>query len=93
MIVGVCNIDLHIPQATSLKAKRQVLKSMLQRLRNKFNVSISEVRDNDLWQRASLGVASVANEKRFVNQILSQVVEQINRESQVTIIDYTIEIY
>ncbi len=66
---------------------------MLQRLRNKFNVSISEIKDNDLWQRTTLGVASVANERRFVNQILSQVVEQINRESQVIIIDYTIEIY
>jgi uncharacterized protein YlxP (DUF503 family) len=93
MVVGVANIDIHIPQSGSLKSKRHFLKGVKDRLKNKFNVSIAEVGHNDLWQRTTLGVSVVANEKKFANQVLSQVVEQINRENGLQILDYSIEIF
>jgi uncharacterized protein YlxP (DUF503 family) len=92
MVVGVANIDIHIPQSGSLKSKRHLLKGIKDRLKNKFNISIAEVGHNDLWQRATLGVAVVANEKKFANQVLSKVVEQINQENGLQILDYSLEI-
>jgi uncharacterized protein YlxP (DUF503 family) len=92
MVVGVVSIDIHIPQSGSLKSKRHLLKGAKDRLRNKFNVSVAEVGHNDLWQRTTLGVSVVANEEKFANQVLSKVVDQINRENGLQILDYSIEI-
>lgn len=92
MVVGLANIDIHIPESGSLKSKRQVLKGIKERVKNKFNVSIAEVGHNDLWQRTTIGVSVVANDKKFANQVLSKVVEQINRENGLQILDYSIEI-
>ena len=61
MIVGVCKIKLRIPENTSLKGKRNVVKSILAQLKNKFDVSVAEVDDQQLWQIATLGVCSVSN--------------------------------
>jgi uncharacterized protein YlxP (DUF503 family) len=93
MVVGLANIDIHIPESGSLKNKRHLLKRMKDRVKNKFNVSIAEVGHNDLWQRATIGVSVVANDKKFANQVLSKVVEQINMENGLQILDYSIEIF
>ena len=68
------------------------MKGIKDRLKNKFNISVAEVGHNDLWQRATLGVSVVANEKKFANQVLSKVVEQINQENGLQILDYSMEI-
>jgi uncharacterized protein YlxP (DUF503 family) len=92
MVVGLASIDIHIPGSGSLKGKRQILKRIKDRVRNKFNVSIAEVDHNELWQRTTLGVAVVSNQKQFANQVLSQVVDLVNKENGVQILDYSIEL-
>jgi uncharacterized protein YlxP (DUF503 family) len=92
MVVGLVSIDIHIPESGSLKTKRHFLKGIKDRVKNKFNVSIAEVGHNDLWQRTTIGVSVVANDRKFVNGVLSQVVEYINKENGVQILDYSIEI-
>jgi uncharacterized protein YlxP (DUF503 family) len=92
MFVGTASIDLHIPDSNSLKEKRYFLRRIKDKVRNKFNVSIAEVDTNDLWQRATLGVAIVANDKKFANQVLSQVIECVKKETGVVILDYSLEI-
>ncbi|KPL03763.1 MAG: hypothetical protein AMJ73_05340 [candidate division Zixibacteria bacterium SM1_73] len=92
MVVGLAHIDIHIPESGSLKSKRHLLKGIKDRVKNKFNVSIAEVGHNDLWQRTTIGVSVVANDKKFANQVLSKVVEQINKENGLQILDYSIEI-
>lgn len=92
MVVGLANIDIHIPASGSLKGKRHVLKRIKDRVRNKFNVSIAEVDHNELWQRTTLGVAVVSNQKQFANQVLSEVVDLVNKENGVQILDYSIEL-
>ncbi len=87
MYLGTLRIVLHIPQSRSLKSKRHVIKAIKDRLKNKFNVSVAEVDDNDLWQRATLGVAIVANEGQFLDQVLSQVESLIASNPEVNIID------
>jgi uncharacterized protein YlxP (DUF503 family) len=93
MIIGVCKIRLRIPQNASLKGKRRVMKSIVTQLRNKFNVTIAEVEDQELWQLATLGICAVGNETRFVNEVLSKAVNFITgARFDVEIFDYQIEI-
>ncbi|MDD5094596.1 MAG: DUF503 domain-containing protein [Dehalococcoidia bacterium] len=93
MNVGVLRLKLHMPENGSLKGKRQVLKSITSRVQNKFNVSIAEVDDNDLWQLMTLGVVCVGNDGRYVNEVLSKVatfIETVRGDAE--ILDYEIEI-
>jgi hypothetical protein len=77
MVVGVCTVELLIPESQSLKDKRQVLHSVKDRLRGKFNLSIAEVDGQDLWQKAVLGMACVANDGSHVEQVLEQALNVI----------------
>jgi hypothetical protein len=77
MIVGVCRVTLRLPENGSLKGKRQVLRSLTQRLRNKFNVAVAEVDDNDRWQIATIGVTCVSNDARHAREMLDSIVSFI----------------
>jgi uncharacterized protein YlxP (DUF503 family) len=92
MVVGVLRLTLVVPGARSLKDKRQALRRIIDRVRARYNVSIAEVGDNDVWQRALIGVTAVANEHTFVNQVLDKVVRDVealavaqlvNRETEI----------
>jgi uncharacterized protein YlxP (DUF503 family) len=74
MNVGVCRITLRLPENASLKGKRQVIKSVTTRVRNRYNVAIAEIDDQDRWQIASLGVSCVSNSSRHASDILAKVV-------------------
>jgi hypothetical protein len=75
MHVSVCQLELRLPENHSLKGKRQVIKSIITRLQNKFNVSVAEVDNQDLWQLATLGVACVSNHRRHADETLANVVK------------------
>jgi uncharacterized protein YlxP (DUF503 family) len=93
MNVGVCRISLRLPENQSLKGKRQVLKSIITRIGNQFNVSVAEVDDHDLWQLATIGICCVSNDKRYTNQVLSKVVDFIaGSRFEVEILSHEIEI-
>ena len=93
MNVGVCKISLRIPENSSLKGKRQVVKSITSRVKNKFNVAVAEVDDHDLWQLATIGVCYISNNKRHTNEVLSKVVDfVVSSRFEVEMLDYEIEI-
>ncbi len=93
MNVGVCRVSLRLPENLSLKGKRRVLKSITTRVRGKFNVSVAEVDDHDLWQLATLGICCVSNDNRYTNEVLSKVMDLIvGGRFEVEILDYEIEI-
>ncbi len=93
MNVGVCRVKLRFPENLSLKGKRQILKSITTRLRNRFNVSVAEVDDHELWQLATLGICCVSNDSRFTNEVLSKVVDFIvNGRFDLEILDCEIEV-
>jgi len=92
MLVGLLQIDLFIGQSDSLKAKRYVISSIKDRIKNRFNVSIAEVGNNDKWQRATLGLAMVANEKKILEQTCSKILNFMDDNDQVEILDHQIEI-
>jgi len=80
MIVGVCRITLRLPENSSLKDKRQVVQSVTKRLRNKFNVAVAEVADNDTWQIATLGISCVSNDARHAREVLDHVVAFVQQQ-------------
>jgi uncharacterized protein YlxP (DUF503 family) len=91
--VGICKVKLRLPDNLSLKGKRQVVKSLTARLKNKFNISVAEVEDNDLWQLATIGICFVSNEQRFTNEVLSKAVDLVvNNQGDYEMLDYSIEI-
>jgi len=93
MNVGVCRIELRLAENLSLKGKRRVLKSITTRVSNKFNVSVAEVGDQNLWQLATLGICYVSNNSRYTNEVLSKVVDFIvGSRFEVEILNYEIEI-
>ena len=85
------SLSIRIPGALSLKEKRFVLKSLVTRIRNRFNVSVSEVDSQDKWQLATLGVAHVAGDRRFSNQVLDGVLDFAEAVKQIEVLDSNIE--
>jgi uncharacterized protein YlxP (DUF503 family) len=93
MVVGVCTVVLEIPASHSLKDKRRVVKSILGKVRNQFNVSAAEVEANDSWHSAVLGVACVSSDAPYAHGLLTRVVDMIsNSRFDAEVADYSIEI-
>jgi len=92
MIIGVLRVSLAVFEAASLKDKRRVIKSIKDRLANKFNVSVAEVDALDARQRAVLGIALIANDRRFVESSLHKIVDQLRLARSASLLDYEIEL-
>lgn len=92
MHIGVLTIALRLHDTESLKDKRQIVKSLIETTRNKFNVSISEVDDLDAWRRAVIGVACVSNDKQFLNRVLDKVLDTIESNPAVDVGEVGIEL-
>ena len=91
MVVGVLRVRFAIFEAMSLKDKRRVTKSLKDRLGARHNVSVAEVDDLDHRQAATLGIAMVANETRFVQSALSKIVDELRAFPHASMLDYEIE--
>ena len=78
MVVGVLRLELRLPETHSLKGKRSILRSIKARVQQKFNVSIAECEDHDLWQRTVLGVSQVGPDQPHVDRCLREVVSFID---------------
>jgi len=92
LIVGTVVVDLHLPGINSLKEKRRRLKSLQARLRNKFNISVSEVGLNDIKRSAQIGLAMVSNDRVLIEQVFEKAVAIINSEPEMYMADYRVEI-
>ncbi len=93
MIIGVCRVEIFVPESSSLKSKRFVLNSIKQKIRNKFNVSVAEVDNNDKWQRISLGIAMISNERKFVDKTMGEIFKIIDGDGRMEILNHLIEVY
>lgn len=92
MVVGVGTIELLIHDSGSLKAKRHIVKSILGRVRSKFDVSIAEVENQDKWQRCTIGFAVVTNENGHAHTMLQTITSYVDSLHMAEIIDSRIEI-
>jgi uncharacterized protein YlxP (DUF503 family) len=80
MHVGTARVALYLDGNHSLKGKRMVVKSVVQRIRNRFNVAVAEIDTQDLWQVATLGIVCVSDDPRHSNEMLSKIVDFIESE-------------
>ena len=92
MVVLVGEVQLHMPERQSLKDKRQVVKSLKERVRNRFNVSIAEVDYIDLWQRCAIGIAVVSTTRAHAEETLSTAVQFIETDGRAQLLEFTSEV-
>jgi hypothetical protein len=92
MKVGVLRVCFRIPGASSLKDKRQVMRSLKDRLFSRFNVSVAEIGSNDKWQLGELGIATVGNDTRFVNSAVENVKNFLFQDPRISVIEDAIDI-
>lgn len=91
MVIGVCKIFLSIDSAYSLKEKRHIIKSIVQRLKSRFNASIAEVDLNDKWKNAVIGIACVSNEPSHADSMLASIVNFVEKDGRAVMVDYSTE--
>ena len=82
MVVGALTITLHVPESHSLKEKRQVVSSLLARIRRQFNVAAAEVGDQDTWQLATLGVVCVSGDRRHADEMCQKVLHWVEEDGE-----------
>jgi uncharacterized protein YlxP (DUF503 family) len=89
MVLGTLRVSLHIPHSRSLKEKRMVVRSLVERLRRQFNVAVAEVDDLDVWQVATLGAVVVSADSRHADQMVRKVLDVIEAEEGDALITQT----
>jgi len=85
MVVGILTVNLLVSDSNSLKDKRQVIKSLLDGIRNKFNISAAELGELNTWRRAVIGAAVISNDKSTANTVLNHVLGVIESNPRVTV--------
>ncbi|HYT24490.1 MAG TPA: DUF503 domain-containing protein [Candidatus Polarisedimenticolia bacterium] len=92
MPVGLLTLELHIPHAQSLKDKRQVLRSLKDKLRRDFNVAVAELEHHDTWQRSVIGIVTISNEEKHLREVLQKVLDEADRILGSLLINQAVEI-
>lgn len=92
MTIGILNLILYLPNSNSLKAKRQILHSLKANLRNSFNIAITQIDDEDKWQKAILAVVGVEKNRNTMNSNLSRIINFIENFSEVQLVNHQIQL-
>ena len=91
-MIGICTLDIYLPTTRSLKDKRRIIRSMLERIRNKFNISISELENQDVWGRATLGMAIITTDSAYAQQVLGAAAKIFDQYAEAEVYHLSIEI-
>lgn len=92
MIIGICRIEMLIYDSNSLKEKRQVIKSVIERIKHRYNVSIAEEDKHDTWNIGVIGMAVIGNDSKFIDKTIMKIIDFIDGDHRVEIIEQEIEI-
>ena len=92
MLIGVCRVIISIPESFSLKEKRKVKRSIVDKVRSKFNVSIAEVDSQEIWNELVLGISIVSTESKHIYEVMSEIIKLIEEQKDTELIDYEIDI-
>ncbi len=93
MVVGTLKIEFRLHDNRSLKGKRKVVKSIVDKVKSRFNVSIAEIGSNDIWQKIELGISAVGNDRRHIDSSLNRVLSYIDSLYLAEIVDTQMEIF
>lgn len=92
MIIGICSCEIFIFNANSLKSKRSVVKSIIEKSKNRFNISIAEVGENDKWQKSIIAFSTIFNDQKIVEETIEKVINFFDSYSEIEIINIKREI-
>ena len=92
MIIGICTCEIFIFNANSLKSKRSVVKSIIEKSKNRFNISIAEVGENDKWQKSIIAFSTISNDQKMVEETIEKVINFFDSYSEIEIINIDREI-
>ena len=92
MTIGISNLTLYMPESHFLKAKRQILHSLKANLKNSFNIAVTQIDQEDKWQKAQLALVGVEKNRDKMNSILSRILNFIESFHQVQLVDHQIEL-
>lgn len=92
MIIGICTCEIFIFNANSLKSKRSVVKSIIEKSKNRFNISIAEVGENDKWQKSIIAFSTISNDQKLVEETIEKVINFFDSYSEIEIINIKREI-
>lgn len=92
MTIGILKLVLFIHDSNSLKEKRMVLHSLKARLRNNFNVAVTQIHDEDKWQKATLAIVGVEKDRKHMDRLLSAVINFMEKLHNVNVLDYEVEL-
>ena len=93
MVVGTLKIEFYLRDNRSLKGKRKVVRSMVDKVKSRFNVAIAEIGSNDKWQRIELGLTTVGNDRRHIDSSLSHILSYLESLYLAEVVDSRIEIF
>jgi len=91
MVIGTCKVVLRIDGAFSLKDKRRTLKSLLERIKSRFNVSAAEIDKNDVWNSAVIGIACVSNDAGYSDGLIQIIINFLESDPRIEVLNCTIE--
>ena len=86
MVIGALHVEVHVPEARSLKDRRSALKSLKDQLRGRFNVAVAELNSSEKWQRATVGISTLGEDRTYVDGLLREVAEWIRMTHLVELI-------
>ena len=92
MIIGICTCEIFIFNANSLKSKRSIVKSIIEKSKNRFNISIAEVGENDKWQKSIIAFSTISNDQKIVEETIEKVINFFDSYSEIEIININREI-
>jgi len=93
MVIGASSLELHFPECSSLKEKRQILKSIIERIRSRYNVSVAEVDYNDLWQRAVIGISHISRDEYQVKRMLHKIENEVVNLNKAVVVSHQVSIF
>lgn len=90
MLIGICKLYLYIPKCYSLKNKRSILKGFIYRLRKKYNISISEIGQKDIWKNTIIGISYISEHREIIDKSFENIIKDIENNPEIELVDYDI---
>jgi len=88
MLIGICELFIYLPDCQSLKDKRSIIKSMKFHLRKKFNISISEIGQKNIWKKSTIGICCIADNRQIIDKIIDSVIKDIDSHSKIELVNF-----
>lgn len=88
MLVGVCELFIYLPDSQSLKDKRNIIKSIKVHLRKKYNISISEIGQKNIWKKCTIGICCIADNRQIIDKIIDRVIKDIESNSKIELVNF-----